>query len=97
MKPFAIDQLPMWLSFAATVAGIVFSILLARLAHGGALFVFTLLLTAAAATFGFHHAIELLGVGMSTTSEALEAVSSFIFLAAAIYLGYRLRKIIYGR
>ena len=97
MKPVFVDQLPMWLSFGFTMIGVIFSILLARLAYGGVLFTFTLLLTAGILVFGFHHLTELVREESVLVSEGLEVATSLIFLAATIYLGYRLRKIIYGR
>lgn len=45
-------QLPMWFSFALTILGVTLSIMLARLAYGGALFTFTVLLTAGILVFG---------------------------------------------
>ena len=89
-------QLPMWLSFALTILGVVLSIMLARLTYGGTLFTFTLLLTAGIVVFGFHHLLEIFGFQGGLYSLGSEALASAIFLAAAIYLGYRVRKIIYG-
>jgi hypothetical protein len=89
----------LWLSIAVTIIGVVLSIRLAALARGGALFPFTVLLTLAITVFGFHHVAELLLVTArgAVISESLEAVSSLIFLIAAVYLGYRLRRALYGK
>lgn len=92
-----VDRLPMWLSFAVTVIGVVVSILLARLARGGVLYGFTILMIVGILIFGAHHAVELSVMTRQVIlSEGFEAVSSAIFLAATVYLGIRLRKIIYG-
>ncbi len=96
MKTVLAVQLPMWLSFGFTVLGVSLSIMLARLAYGGILFTFTVLLTAGILVFGLHHLIELLGYRMAFLSIGSEVVSSAIFLGAAVYLGCRVRKIIYG-
>jgi hypothetical protein len=88
----------LWLSIAVTIIGVVFSIRLAALARGGALFPFTVLLTLAITVFGFHHVAELLVTAHGVlVSEGLEAVSSLIFLIAAVYLGYRLRAVLYRK
>lgn len=95
MKSDWVINLPMWLSFALMTVGLILSILLARLAYGGVLFTFTALLTAGIVVFGVHHLLEVFVFQTELISVGFEAVSSAIFLAAAIYLGYRVRKIIY--
>lgn len=87
--------LPMWLSFGFTIFGAIISIMLARLAYGSVLFVFTLLLTVGITVFAGHHLLEIFGFQAELLSVGLEALSSALFLAAAVYLGYRARKIIY--
>ena len=91
-----IDQLPMWLSFGLIVIGFFLSLLLVRLAYGGVLFTFTIILTVGILVFGGHHLAELLLPPQPLVSKGLETVSSFIFLIAAIYLTYRLKRIIDG-
>ena len=96
MKSVWAFQLAIWLSFGFTILGVILSIMLARLAYGGVLFTFTLLLTAGILVFGLHHLLEILGFQAVLVSIGSEVLSSAIFLAAAVYLGYRVRKIIYG-
>jgi len=91
-----IYQLPMWLSFGVTVVGLVLSLLLVRLAYGGILFAFTIMLTIGILIFSFHHFIDLLLPAQIVVSEALESLSSLAFLTAAIYLAYRIKTTIYG-
>lgn len=97
MRSDWVIHLPMWLSFGLTILGVIISILLARLAYGSVLFVFTALLTAGIMVFAAHHLLEIFGFHAELLSVGGEALSSALFLAAAIYLGYRVRKIIYGR
>ena len=89
-------QLPLWLSLGLTVLGVIISIMLARLAYGGVLFSFTVFLTIGILVFGIHHVLEIFGFGTELASVCFEVLASVIFLAAAVYLGYRVRKIIYG-
>lgn len=95
MKISFIYELPMWFSFALIVVGFVFSLLLARRAYGGVLFPFTAILTVGILVFGLHHLAELWLSPTLYVSEGLEVLSSLIFLAAAIYLAYRLKNIIH--
>lgn len=95
MRSDMVVQLPMWLSFGLTIVGVIISIMLARLAYGSVLFVFVTLLTAGIIVFAVHHLIEVFGFRAQLLSVGLEALSSATFLAAAVYLGYRVRKIIY--
>ena len=92
--PFGV-QLPMWFSFVFTLIGLIVSILLARLAHGGVFFTFTVILTLAILIFSAHHLAELLLPKATLVSDGLEALSSLLLLIAAIYLAYRLKKIVY--
>ncbi len=92
--PFGI-LFPMWFSFGLTVIGLIISVLLARLAYRGMLFTFTIILTLAILVFSAHHLAGLL-LPELLISEALELLSSLLFLIAAIYLAHRLKKIVYG-
>jgi len=53
-------------------------------------------LTIGILVFGIHHVLEIFGFGTELASVCFEVLASVIFLAAAVYLGYRVRKIIYG-
>ena len=90
--PFGI-LFPMWFSFGLTVIGLIISVLLARLARGGMLFTFTIILTLGILVFSAHHLADLL-LPELLISEALEILSSLLFLIAAIYLAQRLKKIV---
>ncbi len=92
--PFGI-LFPMWFSFGLTVIGLIVSVLLARLAYGGMLFTFTIILTLGILVFSAHHLADLL-LSEHLASEALELLASLLFLIAAIYLAQRLKKIVDG-
>lgn len=90
------DNLPLFLSFIFLAAGVIVSALLARIARGSSLYTFTLLVTTGAVVFGIHHVIELEVMrNKFIFSDGSEIISSLIFLAATLYLGYRLRRTIY--
>jgi len=91
-----VEQMPLWLSIGFSLVGIILSIHLARLAYGGVLFPFTILLTVGIVVFGFHHLLELADPSLKAPATNLEAVASAIFLAAAGFMVYRLRKILEG-
>ena len=59
MNLSVIDQLPMWFSFGLTIVGLIISLFLVRLAQGGVLSTFTILITVGILIFGVHHLIEL--------------------------------------
>ena len=96
MNLSVIDQLPMWFSFGLTIVGLIISLFLVRLAQGGVLSTFTILITVGILIFGVHHLIELIFPQQILVSEGLEALSSLIFLIATIYLSFRLNNIIDG-
>lgn len=96
MTPF-LEQLPLWLSIGFSLVGVVVSIRLARLAYGGVLFPFAIILTAGMVIFGFHHLLELADPSLHDLANNLEAVASALFLAAAGFMIYQLRKILEDR
>ena len=96
MKYALIYQLPMWISLGLVLVGLIFSLLVARIAYGGVLFTFFIVSAAGILVFEVHHLLELLLPSKLLFSEGLEIISSLLFLAAAVYLAFRLRKIIYG-
>jgi hypothetical protein len=93
MTPW-LEALPLWLSLGAALAGVVVSIRLAWLAYGGVLFSFTIILTVGIVIFSFHHLLELADPELRPLAEVLQAASSAVFLMAAGFMGYRLRKIL---
>lgn len=96
MTPF-MEQLPLWLAIGISLIGIILSIHLARLSYAGVLFPFIIMLTTGMVVFGFHHLLELADPSLEMLATNLEAVASAIFLAAAGFMIYRLRKILGDR
>lgn len=90
----SIYSLPLWLSFATTIAGIVLSLLLVRYAYKSLMFTFTIFLTVGILIFSVHHILDLTLKPVAVISESFEVLSSLIFFMAAVYLGLALRKII---
>lgn len=89
-----VESLPLWLSIGFSLAGVYVSIRLARLAYAGLLFPFTLILTAGIVMLGFRHLLQLADPSLEPLAKNLEAGASAIFLAAAGFMMYRLRKIL---
>lgn len=96
MTPW-LEQLPLWLSLAFSLVGVVVSIRLAFLAYHGVLFAFSLILTGGMLVFGFSHLLVLADPELVSTAKTLEALSSALFLAAALYMGYSLKRILKDR
>ncbi len=93
MTPW-LEALPLWLSLGTALVGVAVSIRLAWLAHGGVLFSFTVILTVGIVIFSFHHLLDLADPELKPLAEVLQAASSAVFLTAAGFMGYRLRRIL---